>query len=196
MAGYRILHLSDTHLLADGGAHYGLVDTTANLRRVLDRFLPAPDGEAWEGEEPGEPPQDLPPVTAELQQPAAEPASQPAPASAPAVGDLPPIDIGALTALFDGDTDFVRHLLGEFVTSNSASHRWLTDALAGEIWDEVRQAAHKLAGSSRTVGARDLAAAADAVEMAVIDRRLDGIVAMVARVGVELDRVVGHIEAV
>lgn len=37
MAGYRILHLSDTHLLADGGAHYGLVDTTANLRRVLDR---------------------------------------------------------------------------------------------------------------------------------------------------------------
>ncbi|CAO3405971.1 response regulator [Azospirillum largimobile] len=165
----------------------------ADLRRVLDRFLPAPDGEVWDGEEPCEQLQD-PPVTAELQQPAPEPASQPTPA--PAVADLPPIDVGALTALFDGDADFVRHLLGEFVLSNSASHRWLTDALAGEIWDEVRQAAHKLAGSSRTVGARDLAAAADAVEMAVIDRRLDGIAAMVARVGVELDRVVGHIEAV
>jgi len=37
MAGYRILHLSDTHLLADGALHYDLVDTTANLRRVLER---------------------------------------------------------------------------------------------------------------------------------------------------------------
>ncbi|ANC90802.1 DUF3369 domain-containing protein [Azospirillum humicireducens] len=164
----------------------------ADLRRVLDRFLPPLDGDVWEGEEPCEPSQDLPAMTAELQQPTLEPALQPVSAAA----DLPPLDIGALTALFDGDADFVGHLLGEFVTSNNASHRWLTDALAGEIWDEVRQAAHKLAGSSRTVGARDLAAAADAVEMAVIDRRLDGIAAMVARVGVELNRVVAHIEAV
>ncbi|CBS85906.1 hybrid sensor histidine kinase/response regulator [Azospirillum lipoferum] len=162
----------------------------ADLRRVLDRFLPPPDGDAegWPEEEPDRqaalPPPTLPPVAVEV------------PPPVPQAADLPPLDIGALTALFDGDGDFVRHLLGEFVTSNLTSHRWLTDALAGEIWDEVRQAAHKLAGSSRTVGARDLAAAADAVEMAVIDRRLDGIAAMVARVGVELNRVVAHIEAV
>ncbi|MBK1841090.1 DUF3369 domain-containing protein [Azospirillum sp. YIM B02556] len=168
----------------------------ADLRRVIDRFLPLPDGEVWEGEEPGEPQRDArddaAPVTVELQQPDAQPNLQPA----PVIADLPPLDIEALTTLFDGDGEFVRHLLGEFVTSNSTSHRWLTDALAGEIWDEVRQAAHKLAGSSRTVGARDLAAAADAVELAVIDRRLEGIVPLVARVGVELDRVIAHIEAV
>ena len=162
----------------------------ADLRRVLDRFLPPPDGDAegWPEEEPDQqavlPPPTHPPVAVEV------------PPPVPQAADLPPLDIGALTALFDGDGDFVRHLLGEFVTSNRTSHRWLTDALAGEIWDEVRQAAHKLAGSSRTVGARDLAAAADAVEMAVIDRRLDGIAAMVARVGIELNRVVAHIEAV
>ncbi|MDR6771414.1 response regulator [Azospirillum sp. BE72] len=163
----------------------------ADLRRVLDRFLP-PDGhaEGWAEEEPDEQAA-LPPEAVE-----ASPEAVGAPPPVPQAADLPPLDMDALTALFDGDADFVRHLLGEFVTSNRTSHRWLIDALAGEIWDEVRQAAHKLAGSSRTVGARDLAAAADAVEMAVIDRRLDGIAAMVARVGIELDRVVGHIEAV
>ncbi|MBY6263070.1 DUF3369 domain-containing protein [Azospirillum sp. 412522] len=172
----------------------------ADLRRVIDRYLPPADEEGWEGVEPYEPVQDAPPVfspaispvTMELQQPSARPEARPV----PAVAELPPLDLEALTALFDGDSEFVRHLLGEFVTSNRTSHRWLTDALAGEIWDEVRQAAHKLAGSSRTVGARDLAAAADAVELAVIDRRLEGIAAMVARIGVELDRVVAHIETV
>ncbi|MCM8732990.1 DUF3369 domain-containing protein [Azospirillum sp. A1-3] len=164
----------------------------ADLRRVVDRFLPPTEGEGRDGEDPFEPQQEVPKVTDELQQPAPRPASPPT----PAIADLPPLDLEALTVLFDGDGEFVRHLLGEFVTSNCASHRWLLDALAGEIWDEVRQAAHKLAGSSRTVGARDLAAAADAVELAVIDHRLEGITALVARVGIELDRVIAHIEAV
>lgn len=164
----------------------------ADLRRVVDRFLPPADGEGWDGEEPCEASEGMEAMTDELQQPTPQPAAP----STPAIADLPPLDLEALTALFDGDAEFVRHLLGEFVTSNSASHRWLMDALAGEIWDEVRQAAHKLAGSSRTVGARDLAAAADAVELAVIDHRLEGIASLVARVGIELDRVIAHIEAV
>ncbi|WP_022899287.1 metallophosphoesterase [Humibacter albus] len=33
--GLRILHLSDTHLFGDRTVHYGVVDTTAALRRVL-----------------------------------------------------------------------------------------------------------------------------------------------------------------
>jgi len=33
----RILHVSDTHLLGDGARHYGVVDTTAALRSVLER---------------------------------------------------------------------------------------------------------------------------------------------------------------
>lgn len=33
----RILHLSDTHLFGDGALHYGVVDTTAALDRVLAR---------------------------------------------------------------------------------------------------------------------------------------------------------------
>ncbi|WP_372398368.1 DUF3369 domain-containing protein [Azospirillum sp. HJ39] len=177
----------------------------ADLRRVLDRYLPAPDcseddcsedgcGEDGWGEglpddaAPGDTPLAADPQLDDGSMAAAHENAIPR-------ASLPPLDIGALTALFDGDAEFVRHLLGEFVTSNRASHRWLADALAGEIWDEVRQASHKLAGSSRTVGARDLADAAAEVELAVIDRRLDGIATLVARVGTELDHVVAHIEA-
>jgi len=141
------------------------------LRRVIDRFLPPEDGAVAEDEGVVE---DMPAVPP------------------PTLG-IPPLDIEALSGLFDGDTEFVRQLLGEFVSSNRASHRWLVDSLAAAAWDEVRQAAHKLAGSSRTVGARDLAAAADAVELAALGGRLEGIDAMVARVGDELDRVVAYI---
>lgn len=35
--GLRILHLSDTHLFGDDTLHYGVVDTRAALRRVLER---------------------------------------------------------------------------------------------------------------------------------------------------------------
>jgi len=146
----------------------------AQLRRVLDRFLPLAGPATEEG---GTVPVDPAP---------------PAPAPAPAFA-LPPLDVDALAGLFDGDTEFVRQLLGEFVASNVASHRWLVESLAQAAWDDVRQAAHKLAGSSRTVGARDLAQAADAVELAALDRRLDGLDAMVERVGGELDRVVAYI---
>ncbi|CAO3417012.1 DUF3369 domain-containing protein [Azospirillum doebereinerae] len=143
------------------------------LRRVIDRFLPPEDGRADEAEGVVE---DMPAVLV------------------PTAG-IPPLDVEALSGLFDGDTEFVRQLLGEFVSSNRASHRWLVDSLANAAWDEVRQAAHKLAGSSRTVGARDLAAAADAVELAALGGRLEGMDAMVTRIGDELERVVAYIAA-
>ena len=34
-ADLRLLHISDTHLFGDGSLHYGIVDTTAALERVL-----------------------------------------------------------------------------------------------------------------------------------------------------------------
>ncbi len=89
--------------------------------------------------------------------------------------------------------DFVRQLLEEFVTSNGDTRDRLLRAHAEADWSEARQAAHKLAGSSRTVGARDLAAAGDAIEMAVIDQRLDGMDALVAHASQEYDRVAAHI---
>ncbi|QCO15771.1 DUF3369 domain-containing protein [Azospirillum brasilense] len=140
------------------------------LRRLLDRHLPS--------------------------RPAAESAPPPS-ASASAAPDPgpdgPPIDVGVLATLFDGDMAFVGQLLQEFIVSNSASRDRLVAAHEAEDWDVVRQAAHKLAGSSRTVGARDLAAASDAIELACVDRRLDGIGALVARADRELGRAAAYI---
>ncbi|RIW05674.1 DUF3369 domain-containing protein [Azospirillum brasilense] len=139
------------------------------LRRLLDRHLPS------------------------------MPASEPAPISSVSVAtpdsrpDAPPIDVGVLATLFDGDMEFVGQLLQEFIVSNSASRDRLVAAHAVEDWDGVRQAAHKLAGSSRTVGARDLAAASDAIELACVDRRLDGVGALVARADHELGRAAAYI---
>lgn len=42
----RIVHLSDTHLFSDEARHYGVVDTTAALRRVLDAAGGVPDVDA------------------------------------------------------------------------------------------------------------------------------------------------------
>ena len=36
-ADLRLLHISDTHLFGDGSLHYGIVDTTAALERVLTK---------------------------------------------------------------------------------------------------------------------------------------------------------------
>ncbi|OYD81854.1 DUF3369 domain-containing protein [Azospirillum brasilense] len=139
------------------------------LRRLLDRHLPP--------------------------KAATEPAPAPsASTAAPAAGsDTPPIDVGVLATLFDGDMEFVGQLLQEFIVSNSASRDRLVAAHEAADWDSVRQAAHKLAGSSRTVGARDLAAASDAIELACVDQRLDGIGALVARADRELGRAAAYI---
>jgi signal transduction histidine kinase/HPt (histidine-containing phosphotransfer) domain-containing protein len=107
-----------------------------------------------------------------------------------------PLDVLALLGLFEGDRAFVVQLLQEFVTSNAASRERLELAFAEGNWTEVRQAAHKLAGSSRTVGANDLAAAGDAIELAAIDQRLEGLAGMVGLAGRELDRITGFIDRV
>jgi len=151
------------------------------LRRVLNRFLPPLPETAAGGEDAGR------------EEEAAPPTPEDAPLDVPP--DVPPLDIDALTVMFDGDHEFVFQLLGEFVASNAASYLWLRDSLAAQVWGDVRQAAHKLAGSSRTVGARDLASVADAVEIAALELRLEGIDAMVERTGQELDRVIAWIKA-
>ena len=48
-----IAHLSDPHLIADGGLHHGVVDNVANLRRALDRLAavrPAPQALVFTGD--------------------------------------------------------------------------------------------------------------------------------------------------
>ena len=140
------------------------------LRRLLDRYLPS----------------EAVPVPEEVPSPPETAAD-----AAPSAG--PPIDVGVLATLFDGDMEFVAQLLQEFIVSNSASRDRLVAAHESGDWEAVRQAAHKLAGSSRTVGARDLATVSDAIELACMEGRLDGIGALVARADRELGRAAAFI---
>ncbi|MEI6559699.1 MAG: response regulator [Rhodospirillaceae bacterium] len=80
----------------------------------------------------------------------------------------PPIDRVALRSLFGDDESLIGQLLREFRSCNRRIEEDLAVALAGQDWDGVRHAAHKLAGSSRTVGAAALAGLGTAIEQAVL----------------------------
>lgn len=135
----------------------------AALRRVLQRFLPDDRAPA--------------------------PVETPAPPSPAADADARPVDVSALLALFEGDREFVDRLLAEFVASNTATCDRLQAAAATGDREATRLAAHKLAGSARTVGAADLAGAADRLEAAAGPGGEGDHVAMAAVCACELERV-------
>ena len=140
----------------------------AALRRVLQRFLPD-EGAAKSDETPAPPP--------------------------PTAVKTHPLDVSALLALFDGDREFVDRLLAEFVASNAATCDRLQAAAAAGDREGTRLAAHKLAGSARTVGAADLAAAADVLEVAAGANSGGDHVAMAAVCVSELERIRKQITA-
>jgi signal transduction histidine kinase/DNA-binding response OmpR family regulator/HPt (histidine-containing phosphotransfer) domain-containing protein len=78
----------------------------------------------------------------------------------------PPLDRAALIELFGNDEVLIGQLLAEYLSCNRRIQQDLIEALERHDWEEVRQAGHKLAGSSRTVGARRLADLGNAVEQA------------------------------
>ncbi|MCW2245008.1 signal transduction histidine kinase/DNA-binding response OmpR family regulator/HPt (histidine-containing phosphotransfer) domain-containing protein [Azospirillum fermentarium] len=136
-----------------------------HLRRILDRYLP---------------PRGCAPA------PVVVPSPPPTPAD--------PLDLGALAALFDGDDGFIVTLVGEFLTSNRATQTRLEAAFAARDWDGVRQAGHKLAGSSRTIGAHALAEVGDAIERAALEGGDEGVGTLVLRAAEELRRIAAFVE--
>ena len=103
--------------------------------------------------------------------------------------ETPPVDRGALSALFGEDEALIGQLLREFQSCNRRIEEELRAALARADWEEVRHAAHKLAGSSRTVGAAALADLGAALEQAV----LSGDIAAAGRLAERAIREVGRV---
>ncbi|MEI8394827.1 MAG: response regulator [Rhodospirillaceae bacterium] len=79
----------------------------------------------------------------------------------------PPLDKTALSNLFGDAPDLIGQLLAEFGASTMRGRDELSEALRQHNWEDVRHAAHKLAGAARTVGARRLADLCSAVETSV-----------------------------
>ena len=116
-----------------------------------------------------------------------------APAPAELAPEEPPIDCAALSALFGNDESLVGQLLQEFQACNRSIAKELRAGLAGRDWDEVRNAAHRLAGSSRTVGAKALAELGSALEHAVLSGDINRLSALAADTHGEIERVEAYL---
>ena len=118
-------------------------------------------------------------------------------AQAPAaVADEPPLDRAALFGLFGEDDRLIGQLLAEYVSCNRRIEQDLVTALGRRDWEEVRQAAHKLAGSSRTLGARRLADLSSTVEHAVLVHDFAEAERSVVDALVEVRRVADYVSAI
>lgn len=71
-----------------------------------------------------------------------------------------------LLELTGGDRAVVREILGDFLASDAGDRAQLAAAVASGDRDEIQQAAHRIKGAARSIGAADYAAAAAAVEEA------------------------------
>ena len=125
------------HCLAAGMDDYlskpvGLAD----LKRILQRWMPAAEGEAAAPE---------PAVTESAPEPAARVRKDGA------------VDLSVLAELVGDDPDFVVEMFDIFVSDNVKAHDQLSLAMNARSASEVASAAHKLKGMGRIIGAHDLA---------------------------------------
>lgn len=140
------------------------------LLRTLDTWLPLPNGAgACVGVAP-------------------EPAHRP-----PDGGGPSPIDREKLAEISLGDADFEREILADFrgAMDEDASH--LVLALEASNKEDITRIAHRLKGASRAVGAIDLAAISERMEMAGRADDLAGINATKEPLFQEVDKLRKHL---
>lgn len=115
----------------------------AFLLRMLDAWLPLPDETAAPLHDVTEPPR----------------------ASAEAA-DASPIDREKLAEVSLGDAEFEREMLAEFRSAIDEDANDLALALEAGDQGDIRRIAHRLKGASRAIGASDLAAVSERLEIA------------------------------
>ncbi|MGE3650640.1 MAG: PAS-domain containing protein, partial [Reyranellaceae bacterium] len=111
---------------------------TERLRAVIERWLPAVDG----------------------------PASDPETVSDAAIDDAAILDRNVLRSWSGGDLDFERDLFATFERDLEQTERSIDAAMQGGDLARVAQAAHRLKGAARQIGAERVGAAALALEEA------------------------------
>ena len=115
----------------------------AFLLRMLDAWLPLPNGTAA-------PPRDV---------------MEPPPTSAEGA-EASPIDREKLAEVSLGDADFEREMLADFRSAIDEDANDLALALEAGDQVDIRRIAHRLKGASRAIGASDLAAVSERLEIA------------------------------
>ncbi|MEI6987645.1 MAG: response regulator, partial [Rhodospirillaceae bacterium] len=105
------------------------------------------------------------------QKPQSEAPAKTAPAKTKEDGT--PLDIQGLANMFGENKSVINRLLAEFRVCNERICDDLITGINRQNWDEVRHAAHSMAGASRTVGAKRLAELSSEIERAVLAEKTD-----------------------
>jgi signal transduction histidine kinase/DNA-binding response OmpR family regulator len=109
------------------------------------------------------------------------------PTPAPRTQGTGALDAGVLEAWFGTDRAAMAELLDRFVETAEAAAPALRAAVARADWRALHEAAHRLKGAARAVGANPLAEAADALERAGTEGATVGLAALSAALPAALE---------
>ncbi|MDB6039540.1 MAG: histidine kinase, partial [Verrucomicrobiales bacterium] len=116
------------------------------------------------------------------------PAGADGPKPAVTVSNLPPIDFERLGEITENDPEQLRSLVKLFREESALTFAKLVQAVDHGAMDEIRQCAHKLAGSSSTCGMDPLAGRLHELEQSALNRDAAGVATGFAHGKAEYER--------
>ena len=111
----------------------------------------------------------------------------------PEIAAEAPVLLERVRFVTDGDMDFERELIETFLSDSRNQVAALGRAILGENWEEARQRAHSIKGSSANVGAVRMQAAAGRLEQIADARNASIVSEVLAGLQVEFDRAYGFL---
>ncbi len=105
------------------------------------------------------------------------------------------LDTGILASLLGGDAGLQREILQEFCNSAGGYSEALEKAYHGHAFDDLKNVAHKLKSSARTVGAMQLGELCERLEVAGRERNWQRVEACYPAIKPALAAVSGFIES-
>jgi len=114
----------------------------------------------------------------------------------PGVAEMnrPPVDLQALRILVDGDPDFERELIGDYIATGSSSLQQILQAIDLNDLTAAAQAAHSLKGASASMHATLSSSLASRVEQAAKVGAKQELPALVAELQVEIARAIEFLQ--
>jgi HPt (histidine-containing phosphotransfer) domain-containing protein len=102
----------------------------------------------------------------------------------------PPVDLLALRILVEGDPQFERELIGDYIATGSRSLEQILQAIRSNDLHAVAEAAHSLKGASASMHATSSSSLASRVEQAAKAGSAQEIPALVAELQEEVARAI------
>jgi CheY-like chemotaxis protein len=108
--------------------------------------------------------------------------------------NLPPVDLQSLRILVDGDPQFERELIGDYIATGSSSLQQILQAIDRNDLPAAAQAAHSLKGASASMHATRSSSLACRVEQAAKTGAAQELPSLVAELQVEIARAIEFLQ--